>query len=140
MAEYYYSALSNACEPCTGAWGNTLFVAVGVLLALGVAALLATGHLPIPTALTSSSLVGLFSKLDSGSLKVIFSTYQIVQSITVTLDVEFPPLFTNFLSLLSVFSFNVSTLECSVWGQVYNSVYLTSAAPLVCAAIIVLVG
>jgi len=114
---YYYSAITNTCEGCTQSWGNTGIDAGVVLLAAALAALVRTGRVQVPTDITSSWVVGIVRKADSGSIKVIFSTYQILQSITMTLNVEFPPLFTALLSYLSFFSFDVATLACSEWGN-----------------------
>jgi hypothetical protein len=79
-------------------------------------------------------------RLDSGSIKIIFSTYQIIQSITVTLDVEFPPLFSSLLSFMSFISFDVSSLACSNWGDVYSTVLIATAGPLVVALLMLFVG
>ena len=72
-------------------------------------------------------------------MKIIFSTYQIIQSITVTLDVLFPPIFSSMLSFLSFgfFNLDVASLACSKWGDVYSAVLITSAAPLVAAMLVV---
>ena len=58
-------------------------------------------YLRMPVVVSSSALVGLFSKIDSGSWKVIFSSYQIIQSISLTVDVVFPSPFSGMLNFLS---------------------------------------
>jgi hypothetical protein len=62
--------------------------------------------------LTRFQVAGVLRQVDSGALRVVWANYQIVQSVSWSLDVSFPVPFTQMLSLLSVFSFDFLSLEC----------------------------
>ena len=67
----------------------------------------------------------------------MFSTYQIVQSVTFTMDVVYPSPFSDFLGLLSRFGFSLQGMECLGFG-VYETVYILSLSPLATASVLVL--
>lgn len=54
----------------------------------------------------------LISCFDSGSLKLLWATYQIIMSCSWNLDVTFPDPFNNMLGFMTVFSLDFLTLEC----------------------------
>ena len=59
-----------------------LITLVLALLATGLAATLATGRLVMPLRVRRSWIVGTLLAIDSGALRVMWTTYQIVQSIS----------------------------------------------------------
>ena len=75
---FEFSSMSQQCESCpSNLWVYpTIFLAVGVAVAV-LASLVYTGTLVIPPIIRESSLFGLFRVADAGSVKVLFSTYQV---------------------------------------------------------------
>jgi len=115
----------------------------------GVAAVLAlylavhNGYVVVPEWISSLWIVGMFSNIDSGCFKVLFSSYQIIQSVSFTMEVVFPWPFSGLLNFLSFISFDISTLDCLSFGgeeRVYNTVYAYSLAPIIIALLIIIVG
>ena len=122
-------------------WTGRAFIISAAIVALAVTwgclARLVTSSKAVQS---SSYLLGMAQTLDSGSLKIIFSTYQIIQSISITTNVAFPSPFADLLGSMAVLSLDTSALECSAWGGVYSTVYLLTALPLILAALIALLG
>jgi hypothetical protein len=139
---FYFSATSNTCERCSGSMVNTWIFVLGV--GAGSALYLAArkGYVAVPGWISSLWIVGMVRNIDSGCFKVLFSSYQIIQSVSFTMDVVFPSPFSGLLNFMSFISFDISTLECSPLGgeRVYTAVYIYSTAPLIVAMIIVIVG
>ena len=74
--------------------------------------------------------------IDSGTFRVLWSTYQIVQSCSWNLDVSFPPVFDALMSLLSIFSFDFLSLECiTESSNHFTSVLLWSITPILMGAV-----
>mmetsp|Transcript_31113 Transcript_31113/g.40023 ORF Transcript_31113/g.40023 Transcript_31113/m.40023 type:complete len:405 (-) Transcript_31113:1385-2599(-) len=85
---------------------------------------------------------GLIRYVDSGSLKVLWVTSQIIVSSSLTLNIKFPSPFSNMLGFMSVFSFDFLSLECLYTkGNVYlRTAYVWCIVPIVIASLIILVG
>jgi hypothetical protein len=65
-------------------------------------------------------------------------SHQIVQSVTWSIDVNFPSPFTEMMSALSIFSFDFLSLECLFKNSNHLlSVYLWSATPVAIAVLLV---
>jgi hypothetical protein len=71
--------------------------------------------------------------VDTGSLKVIWVTFQIIMSCSWNLDIEYPPPFNNLLSALGFMSLDFLSIEClqDAKERYYTTVYLWSIAPIV---------
>ena len=109
-------------------------LAAGTILVLGVRVqCLQEGHNPF---------VDFAKRVDTGSLKVCWVTYQIMASTTFNLDLTYPPPFSTMLGLLNVFSFDFISVECfqDAGDRYFNTVYLYSIAPLVVAFMVMAVG
>mmetsp|Transcript_26890 Transcript_26890/g.31711 ORF Transcript_26890/g.31711 Transcript_26890/m.31711 type:complete len:1775 (-) Transcript_26890:503-5827(-) len=87
-------------------------------------------------------LLPITSCVDTGSLKVIWVTYQIIVSSAITLNIKFPKPFSQMLRFLSVFSLDFLALECIDTGRnpYFDTVYLWCILPLALAGAITLVG
>ena len=87
-------------------------------------------------------IVGMVSNIDSGCFKVLFSSYQIIQSVSFTMNVVFPWPFSGLLNFLSFISFDISTLDCLPFGgeRVHSTVYVYSITPMILALLIIIVG
>jgi hypothetical protein len=69
----------------------------------------------------------------------VCSSFQIVQSVTWTIDVKFPSPFLDMTRFLSLFSFDFLSLECMFEkSDHFLSVYVWSVAPL-CVAMVLLI-
>ena len=78
---------------------------------------------------------------DKGTLKVLWSTTQIISSVQWNLSVRFPYPFSDFLGIMSFLQFDFLTLDCmSGESSFYNKLYVTQFTPLFLFAMIVLVG
>jgi hypothetical protein len=87
-------------------------------------------------------VISFLSSLDSGSLKVIWVTFQIVMSTSWNLDIKYPSPFSELLGALSVLSLDFLALECfegNVDNRYFVTVYLWSAIPIILATMIILV-
>jgi len=83
---------------------------------------------------------GLLRQLDSGDLRVAWANYQIIQSSSWNLDLEYPSPFKEMLNVLSIFSLDFLSLDCLFENSDHLlSVYVWSAVPIILAALIVLV-
>jgi hypothetical protein len=134
---FTYSSSERQCAACDVAWLSA-GVLLGALLAAGCIVLaLRSGRVRLPGCLERSWLVGAMRSVDSGTTRVVWGTYQIVQSVTWSLDVEFPAPFTTMMGGLSVFSLDFLSLECAFQkSDMFVSVYLWSAAPVVVAVLL----
>jgi hypothetical protein len=80
----------------------------------------------------------LLRRADSGLMRVLWSNYQIVHSVTWSLDVVFPPPFKNMLEILSFFSFDFISLDCIISNSDYfTTVYVWSLIPFIIAFLII---
>jgi hypothetical protein len=135
-----YSSLSRVCEPC-GRSEYLLFVLLGTMVALVAARLvLRRKHHRMPAWLARSRVVGVMRQIDSGALRVAWANYQIVQSVTWSIDISFPSPFDTMLGWLSIFSFDFLSFDCIVSkSNHFTSVYLWSSLPVCFALVLVLV-
>ncbi len=84
--------------------------------------------------------VRLLRHMDSGMVKVTFSTMQILSTVSWNLSLRFPAPFSSMLFVLGFLKLDFLSLDCATGrNSFYNRVLVTSVAPLVIAAAIVLV-
>jgi len=137
---YVFRSETKTCEQCQKAKDFVIFVfSIGItFIILGIILKIAKKY-----GILSTLSTVYFKSFDSGSLKVLWVTYQIIVSVSWNLDVKFPILFGNMLSLLSVLSLDILSVECF---QSYSShryfvtVYLWSMIPIAIAFIIIIIG
>ena len=100
------------------------------------------GYVVVPEWISNMWIVGMVSNIDSGCFKVLFSSYQIIQSVSFTMNVVFPWPFSGLLNFLSFISFDISTLDCLPFGgeRVHSAVYVYSITPMILALLIIIVG
>jgi hypothetical protein len=129
---FIYSTIEDDCQECTSSWiFGTVFLILGSI-ALAIFALFHWGYLHLPVYARRWWLVGVTEHLDSGTFRVVWSTYQIVQSIVWNLNIKFPSPFSDLLKALSLFSFDFLSLECvSDKANQFVSVLLWSIVPIV---------
>ena len=131
---FVYSTIDDDCQECTSSWiFGTIFLILGSI-GLTIFALFHWGYLHLPVYARRWWLIGITDHLDSGTFRVVWSTYQIVQSIVWNLNIKFPSPFSDLLSALSLFSFDFLSLECvSDRANQYVSVLLWSGVPIILA-------
>ena len=83
--EYYYSVTSGICESCSGgSMVDTWIFVAGVAAFLALYLAVRNGSVVLPEWISSLWILGMFSNIDSGCFKVLFSSYQIIQSVSFT--------------------------------------------------------
>jgi len=88
-----------------------------------------------------SKVVNFFRGIDTGSLMVAWANYQIVQSVSWSLDVSFPSPFKDMLSLLSFFSFDFLNPDCNFEeSNHFTAVYLWTLAPIAFAVLLIVIN
>lgn len=132
---FIYSNAEKICIECNASWTFAMVVCSLGLLGLALYAAIYTGRLLVPAFVQRWWLVGMFRQIDSGTFRVMWSSYQIIQSCSWNLDVSFPPMFDALISLLSIFSFDFLSLECITKNSnQFTSVLLWSIGPILLAA------
>lgn len=89
---FLYKAGSKICEPCSFIGPGTYAVIVLVLALAALAALVASKRYPC---LLLSSPVQILGRIDSGALKVVWVTYQIIISTTISLHITVSAFFSK---------------------------------------------
>jgi len=140
LSGYVYQGISNSCEKCESAQGTSYF-AFGIVLLCFVMIFVyfqSGDYFEIK----QWSPIKFLLHLDTGCLKVLWVTYQIVVSSSFTIGIEFPSPFSNMLGMLSIFSFDFLALECFNRDDdaYYITVYLWCTLPLIAALLIILGG
>ena len=133
---YVYRGVTNSCEPCGKAQSFSIIVIgcmIGIVIVIGIGGYLKWKEFIV---------VRFLSNLDSGSLKVMWVTYQIIVSSSFTLDITFPSPFSNMLGFLTIFSLDFLALEClDRNGNAYFvTVYLWCIIPILLGFMILLIG
>jgi len=145
---YSYSTSSLACESCAdGHLGGTIVYYLSTSAFAVFALMVYFDRLHIPKFAQTwwivellAPIVGTIRFLNRASFKIMMSTYQIIQSVTINLNVDFPFPFSTFLWCLNnipLLTFDVLSFECYFEHSSYfYSVYIISLLPIVILAII----
>jgi len=138
---YSYNTDTLICESCQSQSNTGIFILAGIgLFILLIMALKWNEIIKIPALLWDSYPVMIFRHLfKSGSLKVLVSAYQIIQSVTLSMEVAYPKVFSVSLTWLNFLTLDTPGLECSGVG-VYGRVYFASISPMVMAAITLVIA
>jgi hypothetical protein len=118
-----YNSSQRKCTLCgqSTTWLQAFGILVAALLVLGFFWHIRSGYLHIPQKLrflakgkseVQVPFVGMFLSMDSGALKVLFSTLQIVMSVSWNLNVTFPQPYQKFSHLMSFIQLDFFSLEC----------------------------
>jgi hypothetical protein len=84
-------------------------------------------------------IVGILGQLDSGAFRVIWGTYQIIESISWSLNVVFPYPYSELMNGLSIFSFDFVPLACLFEGSSHFAyVYVWSIGPILLFAVVII--
>ena len=131
-ADFSYSPALQICVKCERT-GYQALIFMGIFC-LGVAVELFANS----RGDTSSTwcrkwwLVRAVTQIDSGACRIVMGSFQIIQSVSWTMNVSFPEPFSSFMGLLSLFSFDFLSVPC-VFGEpnVFFSVAVWALVPLV---------
>jgi len=130
---YIFSSTEQNCIRCGEAWINVIPMLIFLMLGIVFVYLVRTDRITFGNC-ASDSWLGMLRRIDSGLMRVVWSNYQIVHSVTWSLDVEFPSPFKEMLSALSFFSFDFISLDCIVGNSDYFvTVYIWSVLPFLVA-------
>jgi len=129
---YIFRGETRTCEPCEAAAISGFAVAALGILFVVVLALVFLGRFDLPV-LRESVMIRYMRNIDSGSLKVVWVTYQIIASTSFNLDIQFPAPYSSVLGALNFFSLDFLSLECYQKSEdrYFTTVYLYSVAPIV---------
>mmetsp|Transcript_38171 Transcript_38171/g.49396 ORF Transcript_38171/g.49396 Transcript_38171/m.49396 type:complete len:453 (-) Transcript_38171:2219-3577(-) len=141
LDHYRFTPMTDTCITCeTNPWIAfiAIFILLGILLIIILIKVFIGIH--IPEMIWESWFIMIGRHLfKTGSLKVLISTYQIIQSVTYSLNINYPKIFSISLRLLSFLAFDFPGMECNGIG-VYDRVYVSSITPMIVAIIIYLSG
>ena len=134
IVDYVYSRSDNECQACTSSWiFGTVVLVIGACIFMTFIAF----HLEFFSLPLNSKrwwIFGIARQVDSGTFRVLWSTYQIVQSVAWNLNIKFPSPFSDLISIMSLFSFDFLSLECVNDGtDEFVTVILWSCIPIVLA-------
>jgi len=139
--DFIYSSADRVCVPCSTFHKRAvlfLLIAGGVVLLGG--GLFASSRYAQAMPSRWVKRLWVWGLLDSGDIRVAWANYQIIQSTSWNLAVNFPSPFKDMLNVLSIFSFDFLSLECLFENSDhYLTVFVWSAAPVFLAAFLVLV-
>jgi hypothetical protein len=143
-----YFLTDGLCQECNGAsFVDSLQNIVVVCLAgLLIRAFIKNGGIPVPTALTSRydwmpekvqfPLINALTTIDGGAVKVIYSTIQIITSVSVNLDMTFPEPMSSMSGKVAFVQLDFLSISCMKGSSFHSNVYATSAFPLVLFAVV----
>jgi len=141
-----------------------IILAVGLFI-VAVMGALYSGMLRIPEGMQRTWIFGVFQHFDSGSLRVVWSNYQVLQffiwkrnkeksmfpnlsvyltflqivnSVVVSLGIAMPNPYSKMLSAFSIFSLDFLPLSCAPHSNYFNETYFWSAIPPLSAILVVL--
>jgi len=141
-----FNASKRRCTLCSesATWLQAFGLLFGTVFIGGLLWNMRSGYLYIPLVFRAFTggkselkvpLMGMLCSIDSGALKVLFSTFQIVMSVTWNLNVTFPEPYKKFTELMSWVQLDFFSLEC-LRGSYYFGVYVSSAFPMVVVALL----
>jgi hypothetical protein len=134
---YDYSSSSLTCIPCEGANTASYTVLLVLLAGAALSAALRAGRIVMPPWVLKSWPVGALRQVETGMLKVLWATFQIISSISWTVGVVFPPAFQYFLRAISLFSVDFLSPKCiGAGGDFYSTVYVWSLTPIALSALV----
>jgi hypothetical protein len=140
---YTFSAALSRCDLCGGAWYQVIIVvSVGVVAAV-LLWTMRSGTITVPQFAQKQfnlaptlpiPIIGVIASIDSGALKLLWSTFQIVQSVSFNLNVTFPYPYTEITKWLAFIQLDFLNIDC-LNGTFYLNVYLSSAFPMILALV-----
>jgi len=140
---YKFSAANQKCEKCsTSTTWVSAFLFIGLVGIVGAAIwTIRSGEVEIPNVLKPMfgdsihiPILGILYNMESGTLKLLWATFQIIQSINFNLSITFPYPYSAIQRYLSFFELDFLSTDCYKSGYLL-SVYLASAFPIFLAIV-----
>jgi hypothetical protein len=132
--QYVYSPANEVCTSCT-THERQAFATVAILTVFSaIAFVLYFEYVKLPEQLKRTYIVGSLSMVDTGTLRVAYSTYQITSSVAWTLNFEFPQPFAKMVQLMSILSLDFLQLDCIQNANAFTTVIAWSLIPVVLEA------
>ena len=128
---YTYSPTDAACSSCATHVRRAAFAVAALVILTVAACLIYFKYITIPERLKKNFVVGSLSKVDTGTLRVAYSTYQITSSIAWTTGFAFPQSFARMLQMLSIFSLDFLNFRCVPNSSAFTTVIAWSIVPIV---------
>ena len=111
---YTFNSALGLCVACESAKNTTPIIVVCILCLLGLAALALRRSQKFKCDSCLRYLhLSTMHHIDKGTLKVLWSTTQIISSVQWNLSLQFPAPFSRFLGVLSFLQFDFLTLDVS---------------------------
>lgn len=128
---YIYSSTDSTCITCDEAWtGASIVISSTFILTLFILIIYHKKD-KIMLIIHKWWIVGILNHLDSGAFRIIWGTYQIIESISWSLDVVFPYPYSKLMNGLSIFSFDFIPLDCLFKNSNhFTYVYIWSIVPI----------
>ena len=145
-----YFLTDGLCKQCSGTSYLSSLTNIVVIGCIGlvVRAFIKNDGIPVPTFLVKKydwmpervqlPVIDALTKLDGGAVKVIYSTVQIVTSISVNLDMTFPEPFASIAGKAAFVQLDFLSIDCMKGSSYHSNVYATSAFPLVLFVVVFL--
>ena len=135
---YTYSPTDAACSQCATHVRRAAYALAALLLLTVAACLIYFEYITIPERLKKNFIVGSLSKVDTGTLRIAYSTYQITSSIAWSTGFAYPQSFARMLQLMSVFSLDFLNFRCVPNSNAFTTVIAWSLVPIVLEVICLL--
>jgi hypothetical protein len=135
---YIFSSSESQCVTCEEAWmGGVIVFCVALVLIITIIIIFKNKR-DFMAVFGRWWIVGIISNLDDGALRVLWGSYQIIESVSWSLDVVFPYPYSRLVSILSVFSFDFVPIDCILGNRSnhFAYVYIWSTGPFVIIVII----
>jgi len=142
LPDYIYRGEANDCVSCDGVsnFGEGIMAFLTCALFGYIYFKLFAGSSVLFRIDFVKTICQFFSSFESGALKVMWVTYQIIMSTRWNLDIKFSSPFSDMYQYLSIFSFDFLSIECfTSHSRYYKSVYLWSLLPIFICFVVILV-
>ena len=128
---YIYSPADTICLSCTAHVRRAVLIVAVMMIITIVACLMYFEYITIPEQLKKNYVIGSLNRVDGGTLRVAYSTYQITSSVAWSSDFEFPQPFARMLQVLSIFSLDFLDLSCVRNADAFTTVIAWSFIPII---------
>ena len=128
---YTYSPTDATCSHCAAHVRRAAYAVAALVILTVAACLIYFEYVTIPERLKKNYIVGSLSKVDTGTLRIAYSTYQITSSIAWSTGFAYPQSFARMLQLMSVFSLDFLNFRCVPNSSAFTTVIAWSLVPII---------
>jgi len=130
--KWRYDQTTGQCEKCNEIfWIKALSILSVIVIVIGLTRLSIHGYVICPSRI-HRLFIFFTTRIDRGILKVLWSTYQIVQSISFSIQITFPYPYSAFLEWLTFLELDFLNIEC-LNGDYLERVIIASFFPFALA-------